>query len=268
MHDEILKILCDPTTHDALEWIISPQHQHLYNSHTHTAYPIRDGIPSFLESEVSGLNEKYRKLYDRIAPFYNLSNKVSFFLRHGGEASYRKQLLSELEIADGDSVVEISCGTGSNLLYLSQQYRDLVLYGLDISWGMLKICQRVLHRNRIQAKLIHGQAEALPFRDDSFDVVFHVGGINFFSDQRKAIQEMIRVSKPGKKIVIVDETEKKVKGTYEKTPFVRRAYQHRSSPVSIPIDFVPSNMEEIQIKEFDNGLMYCLSFRKPLSKCF
>ena len=41
----------------------------------------------------------------------------------------------------------------------------------------------------------------------AFDVVFHMGGINFFNDKAQALQEMVRVAKPETKFVIVGETE-------------------------------------------------------------
>ena len=66
--------------------------------------------------------------------------------------------------------------------------------------------------------LFEGEAEHLPFRSESFDCVFHVGGINFFNDKGRALRELVRVAKPGVKIVVVDETEKVVKGMYEKMP--------------------------------------------------
>ena len=58
--------------------------------------------------------------------------------------------------------------------------------------------------------------EALPYKDNSFDSVFHVGGINFFNDKKAAIEEMIRVAKPNTKITIVDETSKWVKKSIKK----------------------------------------------------
>lgn len=60
-------------------------------------------------------------------------------------------------------------------------------------------------------ELFLGNAEALPYRDNSFESVFHVGGINFFNDKRKAIEEMIRIAKPGARILIADETDKGVR---------------------------------------------------------
>jgi len=46
----------------------------------------------------------------------------------------------------------------------------------------------------------------LPFADNTFDIVFHNGGINFFNDKALAMNEMLRVAKPGSKLLIADET--------------------------------------------------------------
>ncbi len=102
-----------------------------------------------------------------------------------------------------------------------------------------------------------------PFRDAIFDAVFHVGGINFFNDRARAIAEMIRVAKPGTKIVIVDETEKVVKDVYEKTPLTRRYFEKRETAVTSPVDLVPRTMLDTTSKEIGGGRLYCLSFRKP-----
>jgi ubiquinone/menaquinone biosynthesis C-methylase UbiE len=115
----------------------------------------------------------------------------------------------------------------------------------------------------VDGELFLGNAERLPFADESFDVVFHTGGINFFSDRAKAIGEMIRVAKPGSLILIVDETEKHVKGTYEKIPYTREFYKGRDETVVAPVALVPAEMEEVRTESIFNGRLYALTFRKP-----
>lgn len=223
-------------------------------------FQIINGIKSFIRSdEIDGDNKKYQKMYDKIAPFYHFSNKIYFWLKFGGEAKYRNQFLSELEIKEGDKVLEVSCGTGDNFPFLP---KNVELHGLDISMGMLKSCQRHLKKWGLDAFLYHASGEELPFDDATFDVVYHVGGINFFNNKKQAIQEMIRVAKKGTKIVIVDETEKLAKGTYEKIPLVGSSFKNRDT-INIPIDLIPEGMQDIQVKEVCDGLMYCLSFRIP-----
>jgi len=128
---------------------------------------------------------------------------------------------------------------------------------------MLHKCRRNLKRWRRDAHLFHGEGERLPFRGAVFDCVYHVGGINFFSDKARAITEMIRVAKPGTKIVIVDETEKVVSRQYRKNPFTRRFYAGAEKSASAPVELVPAGMREIQSRLITAGNEYCLTFRKP-----
>jgi ubiquinone/menaquinone biosynthesis C-methylase UbiE len=166
-----------------------------------------------------------------------------------------------LEVKSGDSVLETSVGTGLNFKYLPDGVK---LSGLDLSPEMLANCQTNLRRWGLEAKLYLGNAESLPFTDSSFDVVFHVGGINFFNDRGKAIGEMIRVAKPGSLLLIADETEKHVKEVFEKAP--GGLYRNRKQPVHAPIDLIPPEMEEIHLEQLREGQFYALTFRKPASQ--
>jgi hypothetical protein len=74
---------------------------------------------------------------------------------------------------------------------------------------------------------------------------------------------MVRVAKPGTKIVIVDETEKVVSEMYLKIPVTRSCFADRDEAVCCPIDLVPGEMREVQARQIVEGKMYCLTFRKP-----
>jgi len=253
MDPQTLRLLCDPETHVPLEL----DGDSLINHDSGRRYPIRDGIPVFLE-EVSGPNRKYQTMYDRLAPGYDIAERIYHWVSR--KPNYRLEYISELEISAGARVLEVSVGTGGNLHYLPA---DIEFLGLDLSWGMLRKCRRNLQRWQRNAQLFQGEAERLPFRDTIFDCVFHVGGINFFSDKARAITEMIRVARPGTKIVIIDETEKVVREMYRKNPATRGYYASADEAVSCPIGLVPSEMGEIQARQIVDGKMYCLTFRKP-----
>jgi ubiquinone/menaquinone biosynthesis C-methylase UbiE len=258
----ILPLLCDPITHAPLE--IDAQSHSLVSARTGRRYPLRDGIPVFIdEAEVTGPNRKYQHMYDRLAPGYNVVERFYYWLTR--KPSFRNDFLKELEIQPGFRVLEVSVGTGANLSALSTQ-TDLSrteFFGLDLSWGMLRQCSRNAQYQHQNAHLFQAQAERLPFRDNLFDSVFHVGGINFFSGKAAAIREMIRVAKPGTKIVIVDETEKVVTGNYQRNPLTKKYFEKGSEAVSCPIDLVPPEMQAIEAHEIANGKLYCLTFRKP-----
>ena len=113
-----------------------------------------------------------------------------------------------------------------------------------------------------KAHLFHGEAERLPFKVEAFDCVYHVGGINLFTDKLRAIKEMIWVAKSGTKIVIVDEIEKGSReGSQPAT--VREQVDPGSEQVRCPIDLIPEEMLEVKARAICSGKMYCLTFRKP-----
>jgi ubiquinone/menaquinone biosynthesis C-methylase UbiE len=265
MKPETVSLLCAPGTHEPLCLTSVPgpdgnAEEVLVGVHSGERFRIRDGIPLLLdESKVSGFNQRYRRIYDRIAGLYDAGIKLFAYLVGGGEEHFRGEYLRELEVRDGDRVIEVSIGTGANLHYLSAK---ATYFGLDISWGMLKRCQRNLKRWQLEAELILGNAEELPLRDESFDTVFHVGGINVFNDRAKAICEMIRVARAGTKIVIVDETAKLIE-SFGWVPGVRRRLQEHGERFSAPVGLVPEGMRDVRVKEIAKGNMYCLTFRKP-----
>lgn len=94
--------------------------------------------------------------------------------------------------------------------------------------------------------------------------MFHVGGINFFNDKGKAIRELIRVAKPGAKIVICDESECGARGYELALPGFKASFQGKRAPVRPPVDLVPPEMEAIHLDENAwKGWFYILEFRKP-----
>lgn len=226
-------------------------------------FPIRDGIPAFLRPEdLTGDNGKYNHLYETIGGFYDDTQRVFAAFRGLDVDSYFENYMSLLEVKPGDSVLETSVGTGLNFKYLP---RGVKLSGLDLSPEMLANCQTNMHRWQMDADLYLGNAESLPFADASFDVVYTCGGFNFFSDRAKAVREMIRVAKPGGHLMIEDETEEYVKSTYESIPFTSSFYKDRKEAVTVPIDLVPPEMEDIHAEMLKDGKFYAITFRKPAS---
>lgn len=257
---EVVALLQSPYTGEPLH-VVSERGQELLASPSGERFPIRNGIPVLIRPEdLTGSNQKYNQLYETIGGFYDSSQKFVGALMYGGRAHIFLSYLKFLEIKPGDSVLETSVGTGLNYHYLP---RGIKLFGLDLSAEMLSNCQANLRRWELDAELFHGNAEKLPFVDNSFNVVFHAGGINFFNDKARAIREMIRVAKPGSRILIADETEQYVKDAYERTPVTSGYFKGREQTVTAPIELVPPEMQEIQLETAWEGRFYVLTFRKP-----
>lgn len=146
-----------------------------------------------------------RDFYDWWAPFYDGMNWLAARIRGASDSEERRKAVERLELTSGGRVLEVSCGTGSNLPYLREGVGDGgVVVGLDLSAGMLARCRRKLRRRDDHADLILGDAARIPFSDGSFIAVFHHGGMAEFPNKRAAIAEMARVVKPGGKVVICD----------------------------------------------------------------
>lgn len=265
MKPETASILCVPETLEPLQLETIPgdngdSHEELVSTKSKKIFLIQDGIPVFIDdSKITGFNKRYQGFYNRIANLYDGSIKLFGNFIDGGEEKFRREYLRELVIREDSLVLEVSIGTGGNLHYLPMSAK---FFGLDISWGMLKRCQKNLNRWGLEAELILGNAEGLPFYNDTFDSVLHVGGINAFNDREKAISEMIRVAKSGTRIVIVDETAK-IMNSIRWIPGVKKIMKQFGERFKAPVEFVPKNMRDIQLKDIAKGNMYCLSFTKP-----
>jgi ubiquinone/menaquinone biosynthesis C-methylase UbiE len=265
MRSDVLDILQDPSTGEPLEPVSGGSEPtaglYLVARDSGNRYPVVDGIADFLaDAEIAGKNEKYRVMYDRVSRLYDLPEKLIFAVRPGWFRNLKMDWLGEVEISEGDAVLEVSIGTGLNLRFLPVSAR---YFGLDISMGMLKQCRRNLRTWKREAELFHGTAERLPFKDEVFDAVYHVGGINFFNDRKAAIEEMIRVAKPGTKLMITDENPVVVEKQYRRVPFVRKYFSKADVNVEPPVDLVPPEMLDIRVKDVYGGRSYCLTFRKP-----
>lgn len=217
-------------------------------------YPIYVDIVCFLDNiSLTGNNKKYQKMYDRFSGFYDLATQFYARLKNGNEKKRIMQYLSLLDIKNGDKVIEISIGTGRNIKYLNP---NAEFYGVDISLGMLKQCRKKIKKIKREITLIQAEAEFLPIKDSSFDVVFSAGGFNFFNDPGKAVIEMLRIAKNGAKILITDETEK-LRLKYSKNDF------YKADPIKNPVEYLPDSCINIEYKEICDGDLYVLTFYKP-----
>jgi ubiquinone/menaquinone biosynthesis C-methylase UbiE len=237
----------------------------LYCVHCDRRFPIRNGIVQFVSvEELEGLNRRFARFYDRFSRFESFFDMLCY-LPMGGERKARSEILHRLEL-NGGKILEVSIGSGGNLPYLFELPGAGEVYGLDISSAQLGHCRKFAINQGWPVELFLGTAEALPFKAESFDTVFHIGGINFFSDKKKAVLEMIRVARSGSKIVIADESERVAQFVAR---LLRLSHSNRGRKVdtSVPVHLVPETMEEVSAdgiwKRHGRYHGYCLEFRKP-----
>jgi ubiquinone/menaquinone biosynthesis C-methylase UbiE/uncharacterized protein YbaR (Trm112 family) len=226
-------------------------------------FPILDGIPHFIQREqLTGLNRHFARAYDWSTWAYRAFSTIAFAYIGMDEETGRREITDRLD-PHGGRVLEVSIGPGVNLPYIIKRPDVGEVLGLDISLGQLKNCQRYVAKKGWEVDLFLGNAEQLPFRDEAFEGVFHVGGINFFNDKKSAIDEMIRVAKPGARILIADETEKGAQSYEKLIPTFKKSFDGKRDEIKAPIELVPPKMSEQRLFEAWNGWFYCIEFRKP-----
>jgi ubiquinone/menaquinone biosynthesis C-methylase UbiE/uncharacterized protein YbaR (Trm112 family) len=232
-------------------------------SHCKLQFPIVEGIPHFIQTEkLTGFNRRFARMYNWFSWGYRLFSKVAFAYIGMDEETARREVTDRLEPHSG-RVLEVSVGPGVNLPYLVNRADVSEVLGLDISPGQLQRCRSYVARKGWEVDLLLGNGEQLPVRDETFDGVFHVGGINFFNDKKAAIEEMIRVAKPGARILISDETEKGAQGYEKYIPGFKKSFGGTRKQIAPPVDLVPANMLETRVFDVWKGWMYCIEFRKP-----
>jgi ubiquinone/menaquinone biosynthesis C-methylase UbiE/uncharacterized protein YbaR (Trm112 family) len=267
MRPTTLELLACPACHTRLEYYgadkDTPQSGSLICDRCNRTFNITDGIPHFIEFEqLNGFNRRFARAYDWFSWGYALFSKIAFAYIGMNEEIGRREITDRLD-PRGGRVLEVSIGPGVNLPYLVDRLDIGEIFGLDISLGQLQRCQSYVRRKRWDVELFLGNAECLPFQDDSFDGVFHVGGINFFNDKKAAVDEMIRVAKPGARILIADETERGAKAYEKISPGFKNAFDGKRDAIIVPVDLVPQAMLEKQVVDVWKGWLYCIEFRKP-----
>jgi len=102
------------------------------------------------------------------------------------------EVIAQLREAGSQKVADIACGTGILSDRIERELHPEVIYGVDMSDGML--AQARARSNKVQ--FVRGPAEKLPFDDGALDAVVTTSAFHFF-DQPAALREFHRVLAPG-----------------------------------------------------------------------
>jgi demethylmenaquinone methyltransferase/2-methoxy-6-polyprenyl-1,4-benzoquinol methylase len=127
------------------------------------------------------------KVYDRVNPFV-------------WTAEMRDEALGMVDIEAGDRVLDVGCGTGFATEALLE--RTGAVHGLDQSSHQLEQAFEKLGKHDPVA-FARGDAERLPYREDSFDALWSSGSIEYWPDPVAALREFRRVVRPGCPVLVV-----------------------------------------------------------------
>jgi demethylmenaquinone methyltransferase/2-methoxy-6-polyprenyl-1,4-benzoquinol methylase len=138
-----------------------------------------------------------RTMFDRIAPNYDLLNLI---ISLGQTTWWRKRALKGLDMQAGQKILDVGCGTGWVLQFLRRKYPGLAGEGMDLSPQMLVEARRI----DPDGNYFEGDVCALERPDNTYDLVVTVFTSRNFPDLEKSVQEMMRVLKPGGRLLILD----------------------------------------------------------------
>ena len=110
-------------------------------------------------------------------------------------SSAAEGLISRLDIAAGARALDVACGTGNTALPLAR--RGAVVTGVDIAANLLVQARERAAAESLDITFDEGDAEQLPYADDSFDIVVSMFGAMFAPRPELVAAELARVLKPG-----------------------------------------------------------------------
>ncbi len=125
-------------------------------------------------------------------PYFYVQAKVGITKHPGGWRATR-ELAKLCQIDANKRVLVVGCGTGISAAKLAKEFGCKVV-GVDISPEMVKAASREIKKPGLEFKV--GDAQALPFKDNSFDAVISESVTAFPPDKQKAVGEYARVVKP------------------------------------------------------------------------
>jgi demethylmenaquinone methyltransferase/2-methoxy-6-polyprenyl-1,4-benzoquinol methylase len=143
-------------------------------------------------------------MFDRIAPRYDLLNRV---MTAGLDRRWREAAAAAADVAAGEAALDVCTGTGDLAFALQQRVTDRGrVVGADFAENMLARARDKAADRGEPIEFVQADALALPFADDAFDGATVAFGIRNVSDLDAGIAEMVRVVRPGGRVVILEIT--------------------------------------------------------------
>jgi ubiquinone/menaquinone biosynthesis C-methylase UbiE len=136
------------------------------------------------------LKQRQSTIWDA-APFEQIADQTG---------DIHDDLVERLEPLSGTAFLDVACGTGGVAERAASRGADVT--GLDFAPGLVETARRRAKERNLEIRFDVGDAEALPYEDDSFDVVASCFGVMFAPDHRAAAEQLKRVCRPGGRLAL------------------------------------------------------------------
>jgi demethylmenaquinone methyltransferase / 2-methoxy-6-polyprenyl-1,4-benzoquinol methylase len=160
--------------------------------------PAEDGIGTAPAAERTAAG--VRRMFDRVAPRYDLANAVLSF---GRDRRWRQAAARATGLAADELAVDVACGTGRLAAELARLQPEATVLGLDFSWEMVR---RARTGPGQAGRLGFAVADAmrLPLPDASVDVVTIAFGLRNLPEPGEGLLELRRVLRRGGRLVVCE----------------------------------------------------------------
>lgn len=150
----------------------------------------------------AGKKQEVETMFDNIAPKYDLLNHV---LSMKIDVIWRKNLVKWLKENQPQKILDVATGTGDLAIAIEKETQSNIV-GLDLSQQMLNVGIEKIKNLGLSQKIemIKGDAEHLPFEDNTFDAVSCAFGVRNFENLEQGLKELRRVVKPEKSVYILE----------------------------------------------------------------
>jgi demethylmenaquinone methyltransferase/2-methoxy-6-polyprenyl-1,4-benzoquinol methylase len=148
--------------------------------------------------------DSVRELFNSVAPRYDLLNRLLSLRR---DVYWRKRAVREIKESEG-TILDVATGTGDVAIEIIRQGKGRRVVGLDFSEPMLRKAYEKLLRKRLLSTIDVGLGDALslPFQDNTFHASVIAFGLRNILKKEQALSEIVRVTKKGGKVVILEFT--------------------------------------------------------------
>jgi demethylmenaquinone methyltransferase/2-methoxy-6-polyprenyl-1,4-benzoquinol methylase len=154
---------------------------------------------------------KVNDLFAAIARRYDSINDLQSFGLH---RLWKRRVVELAQIKNGDLALDLCCGTGDLALALAQRGAETT--GLDFSEKMLEVAKQRSQKSEVRSSnknphfalrtphFIQGDAQQIPFPENSFDIVTVGYGLRNLTSWERGLDEMFRVARPGARLIVLD----------------------------------------------------------------
>ena len=143
------------------------------------------------------------EMFDQIAGRYDLLNRL---MSMGIDQSWRRKTVAAMELPENAQVLDLATGTADLAMMIARTHPDAKVIGSDPSARMLQVGVGKVDRDGLAERvtLEVGDAQSLPYDDDTFDGCCIAFGIRNVPDREAALREMARVTRPSGRVAILE----------------------------------------------------------------